>query len=93
MASNEGAANGSLSNHIILWFFTSVASPIPRLPSSEEPTKVLAAASSTSLAPSPATPSPGVAGGRTPVSRPRPVHRGLGLRDFLNENNSLIRYF
>jgi hypothetical protein len=42
----------------------SAAPSIPRLSSSEEPTKVLAAASSTSPAPSPATLIPGVAGGR-----------------------------
>jgi hypothetical protein len=44
----------------------STASPFPHLPSSEEPTNVLTAASSTSPASSTMTLSPGVAGGRAP---------------------------
>jgi hypothetical protein len=56
----------------------STAPPFPHLPSSEEPTNVLTAASSTSPAPSPATLSPGVAGGRAPVSsRGRPWRRSM----------------
>jgi hypothetical protein len=73
------------------------------LPSSDEPTNVLTAASSTSPAPSPVTLSPRVAGGRTPVSsrgqpwrrsivnrrRPWSTNCGLGPLVFSQQNNSL----
>jgi hypothetical protein len=81
----------------------SAAPSFPHLLSSDEPTNVLAAASSTSPAPSPVTLSPGVAGDRAPVSsRGRPWHRymvnrrhpwstncGLGPRVFHQQNNSM----
>jgi hypothetical protein len=80
----------------------SAAVPFPHLPSSDEPTNVLTAASSTSLAPSPVTLSPGVAGGRAPVSsRGQPWRRsvvnrrhiwstacGLSPQLFPHKNNS-----
>jgi hypothetical protein len=75
----------------------------PHLPSSDEPTNVLAATSSTSPAPSPATLSPGVVGGqallssrdqpwcRSMVNRRRPwsTNCGLGPQVFRQQNNSL----
>jgi hypothetical protein len=80
----------------------STASLFPHLPSSEEPTNVLTAASSTSLAPSLVTLRPGVAGGRAPVSsQGRPWRRsivnqrrlwstacGLSPQPFPHKNNS-----
>jgi hypothetical protein len=80
----------------------STVPPFPHLSISDEPTNVLTAASSTSPAPSPATLSPGVAGGRAPVSsQGRPWRRsmvnrrhmgstacGLSPHPFPHKNNS-----
>jgi hypothetical protein len=81
----------------------STVPPFPHLSSSDEPTNVLTATSSTSPVPSPVTLSPGVAGGLAPMcSRGRPWRRsmvnrrrpwstncGLDPRVFCQQNNSL----